>query len=125
MSIFIGNNTRIENSIIGTNKYKNKKCVYKDMTFDSLKEMQYYKKLELLQNCGRISDLKRQVEFVLIETFKLDDETYRKTKYIADFTYYDDKGNYHVVDTKGFKTKEYLLKKKLMAWKYGIKIEEM
>lgn len=106
-------------------KYHNKKCVYKDMTFDSLKEMQYYKKLELMQNCGRISDLKRQVEFVLIETFKLENETYRKTKYIADFTYKDENGKYHVVDTKGFKTKEYLLKKKLMAWKYGIKIEEI
>ena len=107
------------------NKYHNKKCKYKDMTFDSLKEMQYYKKLELLQNFGKISELKRQVEFVLIETFKLDDETYRKTKYIADFTYKDENGKYHVVDTKGFKTKEYLLKKKLMAWKYGIKIEEV
>ena len=112
-------------AILNNSKYKNKKCVYKNMTFDSLKEMQYYKKLELLQYYGKIRDLKRQVEFVLIETFKLDDETYRKTKYIADFTYYDEDNKYHVVDTKGFKTKEYLLKKKLMAWKYGIKIEEV
>ena len=108
-----------------TNKYNNKRCVYKDMTFDSLKEMRYYKELELLQYYGKISELKRQVEFVLIETFKLDDKTYRKTKYIADFTYKDENGKYHVVDTKGVKTKEYMLKKKLMAWKYGIEIEEV
>lgn len=42
------------------------------MVFDNLKEMQYYKKLELLQYYGKISDLKTQVEFVLIETFKLE-----------------------------------------------------
>ena len=46
-------------------------------------------------------------------------------QYISDFTYYDDKDKLHVVDTKGFRTKEYELKKKLMAWKYGIEIEEV
>ena len=114
--------------IFKENKYHNKKCIYKDMTFDSLKEMQYYKKLELFQNCGRISDLKRQVEFVLIETFKLEDETYRKTKYIADFTYKDENGKYHVVDVKSEATrkdKTYQLKKKLLAWRYGLVIEEV
>ena len=112
-------------TIFKKSKYHNKRCEYKGIKFDSLKEMQYYKKLELLQNFGKISELKRQVEFVLIETFKLGDKTYRKTKYIADFVYKDGEGKYHVVDTKGFKTKEYLLKKKLMAWKYGIEIEEV
>ena len=107
------------------NKYHNKKCEFDGIKFDSIKEKNYYVKLKLMQDFGKISELKCHVPFILIETFKLDDETYRKTKYIADFTYYDDKGNYHVVDTKGFKTKEYLLKKKLMAWKYGIEIEEV
>lgn len=79
----------------------------------------------MLQNSGKISELKLQVPFVLIETFKLEDKTYRQTKYIADFTYKTKDGKYHVVDTKGFRTKEYLLKKKLMAWKYGIEIEEV
>lgn len=106
-------------------KYHNKKCIYKGMKFDSKKEMYYYIKLEALQSNGIIKDLKRQVEFVLLETFKLEDKTYRKTSYIADFTYIDDKGKYHVVDTKGVKTDVYLLKKKLMAWKYGIEIEEV
>ena len=112
-------------SIFKENKYHNKKCIYKDMKFDSIKERNEYIKLEYQEKVGEITELKRQVSFVLIETFRLDDETYRQTKYIADFTYKDEKGNYHVVDTKGFKTKEYLLKKKLMAWKYGIKIEEV
>lgn len=110
---------------LNTNKYHNQKCIYKGMKFDSKKEMNYYIKLELLQRAGEITELKRQVEFVLLETFKLEDKTYRKTKYIADFTYKDKEGKYHVVDTKGIKTDVYLLKKKLMAWKYGIEIEEV
>lgn len=115
-------------TIFKENKYKNKKCVYKDMVFDSLKEMQYYKKLELLQNYGKISDLKTQVPFVLIETFTLDNKTYRKTKYIADFTYKDENGKYHVVDVKSEATRKdkvYQLKKKLLAWRYGLEVEEV
>lgn len=107
------------------NKYKNKECTFNGIKFQSLREKNYYIKLQTLQNYGKISELQRQVEFVLIETFKLGRKTYRKTSYFADFTYIDEEGNYHVVDTKGFRTKEYQLKKKLMAWKYGIEIEEI
>lgn len=107
------------------NKYHNKKVIYNGIKFDSKKESQYYLKLKMLEKAGKIRDLKLQVPFTLIETFRLNDKTYRKMKYIADFTYYDDKNNLHVVDTKGYRTKEYELKKKLMAWKYGIEIEEV
>ena len=106
-------------------KYHNKKVIIDGIKFDSKKESQYYLKLKMLEKAGKIRDLKLQVAFVLIETFKLNDKTYRKMKYIADFVYYDDKDKLHVVDTKGFRTKEYELKKKLMAWKYGIEIEEV
>jgi len=61
----------------------------------------------------------------LLETVKLNDKTYRQTKYIADFTYLDKNGKLHVIDVKGVKTQVYQLKKKLMAWKYGIEIEEV
>lgn len=120
-----GNKMRYTGSIFKENKYHNKKCEYNGMTFDSIKERNYYIKLEFMQRTGQIKELQRQVEFILIETFKLENKTYRKTKYIADFTYKDQEGKYHVVDTKGFRTKEYQLKKKLMAWKYGIEIEEI
>ena len=111
--------------MIYNNKYHNKKVIIDGIKFDSKKESQYYLKLKMLEKAGKIRDLKLQVPFVLIETFKVDDRTYRKTKYIADFTYYDGKNKLHVVDVKGFRTKEYELKKKLMAWKYGIEIEEV
>ena len=121
-------NKLLNNSIsVKQNKYHNKKCVYKGIKFDSKKEMAYYIKLELLEKSGMIHDLQRQVEFDLIETFRLNDKTYRKTKYMADFTYYDKDNKYHVVDVKSpaTKTKVYQLKKKLMAYKYNIVIEEV
>lgn len=109
-------------------KYHNKKTMFDGIKFDSKKESQYYAILKVLEKAGKIRDLKLQVPFVLIETFKIDDRTYRKTKYIADFTYYDDKDKLHVIDVKSEATrkdKTYQLKKKLMAWKYGIEIEEV
>ena len=109
-------------------KYHNKKTMFDGIKFDSKKESQYYAILKVLEKAGKIRDLKLQVPFVLIETFKVDDRTYRKTKYIADFTYYDDKDKLHVIDVKSEATrkdKTYQLKKKLMAWKYGIEIEEV
>lgn len=106
-------------------KYHNKKTMFDGIKFDSKKESQYYAILKVLEKAGKIRDLRLQVPFVLIETFRVGDRTYRKTKYIADFTYFDDKDKLHVIDVKGFRTKEYELKKKLMAWKYGIEIEEV
>ena len=93
--------------------------------FDSEKEKAWYIKYKLMQQAGEIHNLELQVPFNLIETFKLDNKTYRKTIYKADFTYLDKDNKLHVIDVKGFKTKEYLLKKKLMAYKYGIEIEEV
>lgn len=119
-------NKLLNNSITTKqNKYHNKKVQYDEMTFDSKKEYSYYLKYKLMEQSGEIKDLKMQVPFTLIETFKLQDKTYRKTVYKADFTFVDKEGKYHVIDVKGIKTDVYKLKKKLMAWKYGIEIEEV
>jgi hypothetical protein len=119
-------NKLVNNSITSKqNKYHNKKVYYDGHWFDSQKEKAYYIKLKLMEKANEIFGLELQKEFVLIETFKLNDKTFRKMSYKADFTYLDCDGKYHVIDTKGFRTKEYLLKKKLMAWKYGIEIEEV
>ena len=110
------------------NKYHNKKVIIDGIKFDSQKEGNYYLKLKMLEKAGKIRDLRLQVPFVVLETFKVDDRTYRKAKYIADFTYYDDKDKLHVIDVKSEATrkdKTYQLKKKLLAWKYGLEIEEV
>lgn len=119
-------NKLLNNSITTKqNKYKNKKVEYDGIKFDSQKEKSWYIKYKLMEQAGEIKDLKMQVSFTLIETFKLQDKTYRKTIYKADFTFIDKEGKYHVIDVKGVKTDVYKLKKKLMAWKYGIEIEEV
>lgn len=47
-------------------------------------------------------------------------------RYIADFVYFDKKAQRTVVeDTKGFKTKDYIIKRKLMLERYGIRIREV
>ena len=47
------------------NKYHNKKCIYKDMIFDSKKERDYYIVLEMMLKNNQITDLKTQVKFEL------------------------------------------------------------
>ena len=108
------------------NKYHNIKTTYDDITFDSKKESQVYARLKTMERFGLIKDLKLQVEYELMPRFELNGKTYRKTTYIADFTYVsveDDK--LHVIDVKGVKTDVYKLKKKLMAYIHKIEIEEL
>ena len=101
------------------NKYHNKKVEYDGHKFDSNKEKNHYILLKQLEKLGLISDLKLQVKFELQPSFKYNGETIRKITYIADFVYYDLKENkIIVVDVKGFKTKDYLLKKKMFMYKY-------
>lgn len=107
------------------NKYRNKKVYYNGKTLDSKREAKHYIKLLWLQECGEITDLQTQVKFELQPHFKLNDKTIRAITYVADFTYYDRNGKYHVVDTKGFRTETYKVKKKLFEYKFGIEIEEV
>ena len=109
------------------NKYKNKKVVYDGIKFDSIKEKRAYTMYKLMEQTGEIKELQRQVEYILLEPFVLNDKKYRKTSYICDFTYKDKEDKLHVIDVKSeaTKTQVYKLKKKLMAWKYGIEIEEI
>jgi hypothetical protein len=63
----------------------------------------------------------RQVEFELESEFEFEGRKYRAVKYVADFVL-DPKGKRLVVDIKGFRTKMYDLKAKLMLKRFGIKI---
>ena len=94
-------------------KYGNKKTVIGDITFDSLKEASRWQELCLLQHTGRIEGLERQVKFELVP--KSNDE--RAIHYIADFVYKEN-GDNIVEDVKGVKTKEYIIKRKLLKWIY-------
>lgn len=117
----------VGNSIdVKQNKYKNKKVIYDGIKFDSKKEMAFYVKLKLLEEKGIIKDLELQKSFELQPSFKLNGKTYKKITYRADFSYVSIEDNkMHIVDTKGFRTEVYKLKKKMFAYKYGIEIEEI
>lgn len=118
-------------------KYNAKKVEYNGMTFDSKRELKRYKELELLQEAGEISDLQRQVKYVLIPTQREPDIIGKRggvkkgkvieheCSYTADFTYLDEDGDLVVEDSKGFRTKDYAIKRKLMLYVHGIKITEV
>lgn len=102
-------------------KYGNKQTEARDGTvFQSKKECARYEKLCLLQRIGLISDLVRQVKWLLIPIQGKE----RAVHYVSDFQYFDGFGRLHVEDTKGFRTKDYIIKRKLMLWIHGVTIEE-
>ncbi len=110
------------------NKFGARKISLGGMTFDSEREFQRWSELSLLQRGREITDLKRQVEFVLIpaqydEAGKLIE---RPVKYVADFVYIDKRtGEKIVEDAKGCKTKDYIIKRKLMLSVHKIRIREV
>lgn len=109
------------------NKYHNKKIVLDGIKFDSIKEKNRYIELKLLEKAGEIKDLELQKEFILQDSFKLNNKTYRKITYKADFTYITAKDNkLHIEDVKGSKntiTDVFKIKYKMLAYKYGTEIE--
>lgn len=107
-------------------KYNSKKTVVAGQKFDSKKEARRYQELLLLEKAGEIKNLSRQVKFVLIPSQRDENGKVveRECSYKADFTY--EEGIKTVVeDVKGFRTKEYIIKRKLMLYQYGIRIREV
>lgn len=114
-------------------KYGSRKVKKDGMTFDSIREYNRWRELKLLERSGKIEDLKRQVPFTLIPVQK-DEEgkvIEKACKYYADFTYMekekvkDGAPEFVVEDTKGFRTTEYIIKRKLMLKEHGIRIREV
>lgn len=131
------------------NKYYSKKISADGMIFDSKKEYKRWNELRMLEKTGQIRDLKRQVKFVLIPAQREPDTIgpkggikpgrllEREVAYIADFTYVEilpfaDEADTGVLtgvlvveDTKGIRTKDYIIKRKLMLYIHGIRIREV
>jgi hypothetical protein len=114
-------------------KYRN----IKSGGYDSKKEHRRAFELKALEKAGLITDLNEQVKFVLIpKQVELIEQFGKKgpikpkevtieqeCSYVADFTYIE-KGQFIVEDTKGFKTPDYKIKRKLMLFTHKIKIKE-
>ena len=119
-----------------SNYYNVQKCRVGDEVFDSRKEMRRYQELCLLEKAGQISNLRRQVKYVLIPSQrevimkngkpKMGKVVERGCSYIADFVYTEN-GKEVVEDVKGknYRTEKYLLKRKMMLYFHGIRIREV
>jgi hypothetical protein len=106
-------------------KYGNKKWELGGYTFDSQHEARRYQELRYLLRMGLIQDLQLQVPFELIPSQRVGGKVVeRPVKYIADFVYMEN-GEKVVEDAKGVRTKDYVIKRKLMLMKYGIRIREV
>ena len=93
--------------------------------FDSKKEYKRYCELKLLERGGLIGDLRLQVPFELVPAQQGGLRKELPLKYVADFVYFDnEKGREIIEDTKGVKTKDYVIKRKLMKLK-GLEITEV
>lgn len=126
----------------GNNKLNAQKTVVDGITFASKHEANRYCELKLLQRAGKIKNLQWQVPYELIpnqyeiitEITKTGEEKEKKVliergiKYIADFQYEKD-GKTIVEDAKGFKGGAiygvFVLKRKMMLWRYGIVVKEV
>ena len=100
------------------NKYHAKKTEVDGVKFDSKKESKDWKQLCMLEASGGISNLRRQVPFVLQEAYTNNQgKKIRPILYLADFVYEKD-GKTYVQDSKGVKTDVFKLKRKLFEYRY-------
>lgn len=109
-------------------KYHSKKVVVDGITFDSEKEARRYGELMALRLAGEIRDLELQKSFELIPVQRdsAGRVIERAVRYKADFYYYDIRRRCFVVeDTKGVRTDDYIIKRKLMLYVHGIRIKEI
>lgn len=94
--------------------------------FSSKREARRWADLQMLQRGGEIRNLRRQVKIALIgKSDMIRTPTGRIANYVADFVYFDCHTGCEVIeDSKGFRTKDYLLKKAILAAQ-GVKIVEV
>lgn len=126
-------------------KLGNKKVTVDGIEFDSKKEARRYVELQLLLQAGKIAELELQKEFELIpaqyETFPRYGKTGKRLQdgkrciekscvYKADFVYKQD-GQTIVEDVKGYRDPasaayaKFVIKRKLLLWRFGIRIIEI
>ena len=96
-------------------KYRANKVSIDGHTFDSQKEADFYCELKLRLKSEEINGFCLQPIFILAQGLK----------YKADFIIFNKDNSTEVIDVKGFKTKEYIAKKKVFEDKFNLKITEI
>ena len=107
------------------------------LRFDSQKEERRFDELSALEQAGKIRDLRMQVDFTLQGAYTdTEGRRVRAIRYKADFTYMkqsfvDRDGEWQWalvvedVKSRATRTKEYILKRKLMKERFNIDIQEV
>lgn len=125
-------------------KYRAKKFTVEGIEFDSKKEASRYIELKMLERRGEIRDLQMQVPFILIPAQYEERIEYtpkrnvekrvkrlveQKVSYVADFVYTRSNGEIVVEDVKGYRRgtaySVFVIKRKLMLERHGIKVVEV
>lgn len=110
----------------GRSKYGNQVTVLDGQRFDSKSEAKRFVQLKAMQDAGQISELKTQVVFELIPAQQIGEKKERAVRYVADFTYMK-KGQLVIEDVKSAptKTKEFIIKRKLMMFIHRAVVREI
>lgn len=110
-------------------KYFGENVVVDGETYDSLNEYYRWSHLRQLELDGKISELKRNIKYVLVPAQQQDGKLVEyEVSYTADFEYILD-GEKVVEDIKsyarGASYQLFSIKRKLMLYKFGIRVKEL
>lgn len=112
------------------NKYGAKAVTINGRAYRSKRELKRHTELQLLERAGLITDLRREVPFELLGSQRRDDGSVEQpVTYVADYVYRDrEKGGQLVVEdvkSKATRTRDYVIKRKLMLREHGITVREI
>lgn len=122
-----GKETKVTKTAGKRNLYGARKVEIDGIKFDSQAEGKRYVQLKALETAGEIVDLRIQVEFQILPAQDKFGKKERPVKYVCDFSYRDRNGVHVVEDVKSAptKTREYIIKRKLMLFFHGIIVQEV
>lgn len=105
-------------------KYRNNPVVVDGVKFDSMREYKRWERLCGYEQCGLITNLERQVTYVLAPSVKIEGEKRARPalRLKADFRYIDENGNTVVEDAKGFADTSFRIRQHLMKSVHGIDV---
>ena len=103
---------------VKANKYNANKSTLDGISFDSIKERDYYAQLLLLKKAGEVVSIELQPKFELQPGFERNGKREQPITYKADFKVSYADGHIEIVDTKGFKTDVYGIKRKMLLYRY-------
>ena len=104
-------------------KYGNRKIMLDGILFDSIAEMNRWAKLRQWEMAGAISELKRQVPYLVCPPVRLCEEDRASgIKYVVDFQYNHTTDGLVLEDVKGIDTPISRLKRRLIKHQYGLDV---